>query len=106
MLENVNVRKSLHLMFVVLRHIHFPLKFDFAHRYLVKEGVKTLDVCYYTGTLNNKGKPESTTILNDLILLENAGNFSDNRSEKSVGCVEYLLANGADVNFSNVSENN
>ena len=84
--------------------IYFPLEFDLTYRYLVKEGVKTLDVCYYTGTLNNKDKPESTTILNDLILLENAGNFSDNPSKESMGCVEYLLANGADVNFSNVSE--
>ena len=75
--------------------------------------MNTLDVCYYTRTLENEDKPESTTILNDLILFRNVGNFSQNsfnddepfeESTETLGPVEYLLANGADINFTNVSE--
>ena len=99
-------------------------------RYFVGRGVNTLDVCYYTRTLENEDKPESTTILNDLILFSrNSGNFSENpsfnepmsdndhepgeesnddepaeESNETLGPVEYLLANGADINFANVSE--
>ena len=68
----------------------------------MNQGVSTLNVCYYTGTKLSDGRPESTTILNDMVLLENDGNFSDEPSKDKIGCIEYLLNNGADINFTNV----
>ena len=64
-------------------------------------------MCYFIRTLNIEDEPESITILNRAISLRNVGNFSQNPEDQAmekIGCVEFLLANGADVNFANVSE--
>ena len=64
-------------------------------------------MCYFIRTLLGEGEPESTTILNCAICLKNGGNFSQNPEDQAldrIGCVEFLLANGADVNFANVSD--
>ena len=50
------------------------------------------------------GQPESTTILNDLVLAQNAGDFNESHADKKKGCIEYFLENGADINFANVSD--
>eukprot|EP00795_Rhopilema_esculentum_P008747 gene8747-14770_t len=67
----------------------------------VSKGVNSFDICYSTGTLDNEALAETTTILNDLVLLENDGNFADPKSSDKQGSIEYLLANGADINFAN-----
>ena len=68
----------------------------------MSKGVDSFDICYSTGTLDSEAVEETTTILNDLVLLENDGNFADPKSRDEQGSIEYLLANGADINFANV----
>ena len=76
----------------------------FPSRYLISRGVATLDVCFKTGDSLKTGQPESTTILNDLVLTENAGDFQESHMHNKKGCIEYFLENGADINFTNVSD--
>ena len=72
-------------------------------RHFVDNGVKSLDVRYFTGTFKCDGGDESTTILNDLVILGNSGNFSDNPEKEKIGAIDYLLSKGADVNVADVS---
>ena len=76
---------------------------DSVIRHLINEGVSTLDVCFYTGTNLSDGRPETTTILNELLLTRNEGNFAEDTWNENKGCIEYFLEKGADINFVNVS---
>ena len=76
----------------------------FPSRYLISKGVATLDVCFKTGGSLKTGQPESTTILNELVLTRNAGYFQEGYMRCNKGCIEYFLENGADINFTNVSD--
>lgn len=76
----------------------------FIFRFFVSKGAD-LNVCYDTSN-NSDMKTSSSTLLNDAVMLKNNGNFKSmearDYNERPIGCLEYLLQEGADVNLASV----
>ena len=75
----------------------------YLNRYFVTEGAK-LDISFTTPEeISELG--ETSTIINDLVLMDNPDHFEDeiNDQNKRIGALEYFLNKGVDVNFASVS---